>query len=81
MSAAEYYELPVTCDECGGDGGFEAPTRWDPNGGWQKCTRCKGTGEIPAEVPSMSDAEAETWGEWAESIIEQIGEVSSERTS
>jgi hypothetical protein len=54
-------ERIVTCEVCGGDGGWEVAEtgpygyRYDPNDGalithWRKCEACAGTGQVAVEV-------------------------------
>lgn len=50
--------FPVTCDNCGGEGGFYTPwapgSKWsDPTPGeqWDDCPTCHGSGWIIADQP------------------------------
>lgn len=57
-------ERQVTCEECGGDGGFDVPTgQYDHNDGslytrWDQCRNCNGDGwyVVDDEAMTMEDA-------------------------
>lgn len=51
-------EHTVICPECGGDGGWDAISRYG-SGGWTECRFCDGSGEVPTEpATDIDDFEA-----------------------
>ena len=57
----------IPCQRCGGDGGHEIWTGYDPRNGdaighWQKCSLCDGTGDNEIELEPIEEEDLDEMG-------------------